>query len=111
VIEARNQTKKYGEKVAVDDHLTFTVQPGKVTGSLRPNGTGTSTAMRMFVRLDTPTSGSVTVDERPYGGHARPLSAIGALLEVCAVHTSPSVYKSVHDGISPSLASGTPCAR
>jgi ABC-2 type transport system ATP-binding protein len=91
VIEARNLTKKYGEKVAVDD-LTFTVQPGKVTGFLGPNGAGKSTTMRMILGLDTPTSGSVTVDGRPYAEHARPLQVIGALLEARAVHTSRSAY-------------------
>jgi ABC-2 type transport system ATP-binding protein len=91
MIEARNLTKKYGEKVAVDD-LTFTVQPGKVTGFLGPNGAGKSTTMRMILGLDTPTSGSVTVNGRPYAEHARPLQVIGALLEARAVHTSRSAY-------------------
>jgi ABC-2 type transport system ATP-binding protein len=91
MIEARNLTKKYGEKVAVDD-LTFTVQPGMVTGFLGPNGAGKSTTMRMILGLDTPTSGSVTVDGRPYAEHPRPLQVIGALLEARAVHTSRSAY-------------------
>ena len=39
MIEARNLTKQYGDKTAVDD-LTFTVQPGIVTGFLGPNGAG-----------------------------------------------------------------------
>jgi ABC-2 type transport system ATP-binding protein len=91
MIEARNLTKKYGEKVAVDD-LTFTVQPGRVTGFLGPNGAGKSTTMRMILGLDTPTSGSVTVDGRPYAEHPRPLQVIGALLEARAVHTSRSAY-------------------
>lgn len=39
MIEARDLTKLYGPKAAVD-HLTFTVEPGRVTGFLGPNGAG-----------------------------------------------------------------------
>jgi ABC-type multidrug transport system ATPase subunit len=45
LIEVRNLTKRFGAKVAVDD-LTFTVEPGRVTGFLGPNGAGKSTTMR-----------------------------------------------------------------
>jgi ABC-type multidrug transport system ATPase subunit len=51
VIEARGLSKTYGDKVAVDK-LTFTVQPGVVTGFLGPNGAGKSTTMRMIIGLD-----------------------------------------------------------
>lgn len=91
MIEARRLTKRYGEKVAVED-LSFTVEPGVVTGFLGPNGAGKSTTMRMIVGLDAPTSGSVTVDGRPYVEHRAPLKAVGALLEARAVHTSRSAY-------------------
>ena len=56
MIEARGLTKRYGDKIAVDD-LTFTVQPGIVTGFLGPNGAGKSTTMRMILGLDAPTAG------------------------------------------------------
>ena len=91
MIEARNLTKTYGSKTAVDD-LSFTVQPGIVTGFLGPNGAGKSTTMRLILGLDTPTSGSVTVNGRPYAEHRRPLQVVGALLEARAVHTSRSAY-------------------
>ena len=91
MIEARNLTKKYGDKTAVDD-LTFTIRPGLVTGFLGPNGAGKSTTMRMILGLDAPTSGTVTVGGTPYRKHARPLQAVGALLEARAVHTSRSAY-------------------
>jgi ABC-2 type transport system ATP-binding protein len=91
MIEARNLTKRYGDKTAVDD-LTFTVQPGIVTGFLGPNGAGKSTTMRMILGLDAPTSGTVTVGGKPYAQHARPLQEVGALLEARAVHTSRSAY-------------------
>ena len=92
MIEARNLTKRYGDKVAVDD-LTFTVQPGTVTGFLGPNGAGKSTTMRMVLGLDAPTSGTVTVHGRPYAENARPLQVVGALLEARAIHTSRSAYQ------------------
>jgi ABC-2 type transport system ATP-binding protein len=91
MIEARNLTKKYGDKTAVDD-VTFTVQPGIVTGFLGPNGAGKSTTMRMILGLDAPTSGTVTVGGKPYRQHAKPLQVVGALLEARAVHTSRSAY-------------------
>ncbi len=89
MIEARGLTKKYGETTAVDD-LTFTVEAGSVTGFLGPNGAGKSTTMRMILGLDTPTSGSVTVNGKPYAAHRRPLHEVGALLEARAVHTGRS---------------------
>jgi ABC-2 type transport system ATP-binding protein len=91
VIEARALTKRYGDKVAVDD-LTFTVKPGVVTGFLGPNGAGKSTTIRMVMGLDAPTSGEVTVNGRRYGEHAAPLREVGALLEARAVHTGRSAY-------------------
>jgi len=91
MIEATNLTKRYGDKTAVDD-LTFTVQPGIVTGFLGPNGAGKSTTMRMILGLDAPTQGRVTVGGKPYREHAKPLEVVGALLEARAVHTSRSAY-------------------
>jgi ABC-2 type transport system ATP-binding protein len=91
MIEAKNLTKKYGDKTAVDD-LTFTVQPGIITGFLGPNGAGKSTTMRMILGLDAPTGGTVTVGGKPYRKHAKPLQVVGALLEARAVHTSRSAY-------------------
>jgi ABC-2 type transport system ATP-binding protein len=86
MIEARNLTKHYGRNIAVDD-LTFTVQPGRVTGFLGPNGAGKSTTMRLILGLDAPTAGRVTVNGRPFAAHARPLHEVGALLEARAIHT------------------------
>jgi ABC-2 type transport system ATP-binding protein len=91
MIEAHGLTKRYGDKLAVDD-LTFTVQPGMVTGFLGPNGAGKSTTIRMIIGLDAPTAGSVTVNGRPYAEHAAPLREVGALLEARAIHTGRSAY-------------------
>ena len=60
MIEAIGLTKRYGRTVAVDD-LSFTVQPGRVTGFLGPNGAGKSTTMRMILGLDRPTAGRVLI--------------------------------------------------
>jgi ABC-2 type transport system ATP-binding protein len=91
VIEAKDLTKKYGEKLAVD-HLTFTVRPGIVTGFLGPNGSGKSTTMRLILGLDAPTGGDVTVNGKHYRDHKAPLFEVGALLEARSVHTGRSAY-------------------
>ena len=105
MIKAEALTKKYGDKLAVDD-LSFTVRPGTVTGFLGPNGAGKSTTMRMIVGLDAPSSGSVTVNGRPYADHPRPLHEVGVLLEARAIHTGRSARNhllamAATSGISP----------
>ncbi|MBV8561614.1 MAG: ABC transporter ATP-binding protein [Actinobacteria bacterium] len=91
MIEARGLTKDYGEKRAVDG-LSFTVEPGVVTGFLGPNGSGKSTTMRLILGLDRPTTGDVTVNGKHYRDHAAPLHEVGALLEARSVHTGRSAY-------------------
>jgi ABC-2 type transport system ATP-binding protein len=91
VIEARDLTKDYGDKRAVDG-LSFTVRPGIVTGFLGPNGSGKSTTMRLILGLDAPTAGDVTVNGRHYRDHVDPLHEVGALLEARSVHTGRSAY-------------------
>jgi ABC-2 type transport system ATP-binding protein len=83
-------TKRYGVTTAVDD-LTLRIQPGRVTGFLGPNGAGKSTTMRMILGLDRPTSGTATIDGRPYVSLRRPLHEVGALLDTKAVHPSRRV--------------------
>jgi ABC-2 type transport system ATP-binding protein len=89
MIEARGLTKRYGDKVAVDD-LSFTVRPGIVTGFLGPNGAGKSTTMRMLLGLDSPTAGTATIDGLSYVDIAAPLREVGAMLEARAIHTGRS---------------------
>ncbi len=89
MIEAHGLTKRYGAKTAVNG-ISFTVQPGKVTGFLGPNGAGKSTTMRMIMGLDSPTAGSVTVNGKPYAQLKSPLTEVGALLEAKAVHSGRS---------------------
>ena len=85
MIEARGLTKRYGATLAVND-LSFTVQPGVVTGFLGPNGAGKTTTMRMILGLDSPSAGTVTVNGQPYANLASPMREVGALLEARAVH-------------------------
>jgi len=85
MIEVRDLTKRFGNKVAVD-HLSFSVQPGRVTGFLGPNGAGKSTTMRLILGLDHPTGGSATIFGKPYARLANPLRTVGAVLEAKSVH-------------------------
>ena len=85
MIAAETLTKRYGEKLAVDE-VSFTVKPGMVTGFLGPNGAGKSTTMRMMIGLDRPSSGRVLINGRRYAEHAAPLNEVGALLEARAIH-------------------------
>jgi ABC-2 type transport system ATP-binding protein len=91
VIAADGLTKDYGDKRAVDG-LSFTVEPGVVTGFLGPNGSGKSTTMRLILGLDAPTAGDVTVNGSHYRDLAAPLHEVGALLEARSVHTGRSAY-------------------
>jgi ABC-2 type transport system ATP-binding protein len=89
MIEAHQLTKRYGDKLAVDQ-LSFTVRPGVVTGFLGPNGAGKSTTMRMIMGLDGPSAGDVTVNGRHYHDLPWPLHEVGALLEAKAIHPGRS---------------------
>jgi ABC-2 type transport system ATP-binding protein len=89
MIEAHELTKRYGDTTAVHS-LSFTIAPGTVTGFLGPNGAGKSTTMRMIMGLDRPTSGTVTVNGKPYRQHRAPLREVGALLDASAVHPGRS---------------------
>ena len=91
MIEARDLTKRFGPKVAVD-HLSFTVEPGRVTGFLGPNGAGKSTTMRLVLGLDLPRGGTATINGRRYRDLPSPLRTVGALLEARAVHTGRSAF-------------------
>src|ERR1700754_2265758 len=91
MIEAKNLTKRYGDRVAVRN-LSFTVEPGRVTGFLGPNGAGKSTTMRLILGLDRPQEGDATIGGKHYRDLAQPLRVVGALLEARAVHTGRSAY-------------------
>ncbi|OON77338.1 ATP-binding cassette domain-containing protein [Streptomyces tsukubensis] len=88
-IDVHELTKEYGRTRAVD-HLTFRVEPGRVTGFLGPNGSGKSTTMRLVLGLDRPTAGTATIGGRAYATLRAPLRHVGALLDAGAAHGSRS---------------------
>ena len=61
MIEVKDLVKRYGNHAAVD-HLSFTVDTGKVVGFLGPNGAGKSTTMNMITGYIAPTEGTVLID-------------------------------------------------
>jgi ABC-2 type transport system ATP-binding protein len=89
MIEVNDLTKRFGDKVAVD-HLSFTVEPGRVTGFLGPNGAGKSTTMRLILGLDHPNSGLATINGQKYAELVNPLRIVGAVLEAKSVHSGRS---------------------
>lgn len=84
-IEVGGLSKVFSGRPAVDD-ITFTVEPGRVTGFLGPNGAGKSTTMRMILGLVHPTSGRATVLGRPYRELETPGRSVGALLDTAQFH-------------------------
>jgi ABC-2 type transport system ATP-binding protein len=89
LIKARELTKRFADKVAVD-HLSFDVEPGRVTGFLGPNGAGKSTTMRLICGLDRPDGGTATIGGLTYSQLKKPLGTVGALLEARSVHPGRS---------------------
>jgi ABC-2 type transport system ATP-binding protein len=85
MIAVSELVKRYGTTTALDG-LSFTVRPGHVTGFLGPNGAGKSTTLRILIGLNAPTSGSATIDGRPFCDRPRGLRHVGALLDPDDVH-------------------------
>lgn len=88
-IVAEGLTKRYGNKLAVDD-LSLTIEPGRVTGFLGPNGAGKSTTMRMMLDIDRATSGTTTFDGNRFSKLDSPLRVVGAMLDANAVEPKRS---------------------
>ncbi|MGN9812222.1 ABC transporter ATP-binding protein [Micromonospora sp. BQ11] len=78
-------SKQYKTVRAVDD-LSFTVEPGRVTGFLGPNGAGKTTTLRMLLNLVTPTAGTATIGGHRYADLTDPLRHVGAVLEASSAH-------------------------
>jgi ABC-2 type transport system ATP-binding protein len=70
--------------------MSFTVQPGQVTGFVGPNGAGKSTTMRVILGLDAPDQGKATVGGKPYGSLRQPMRVVGSLLDAGALQPSRS---------------------
>src|SRR3954447_6969864 len=85
MITVEHLSKRYGSHPAVED-VSFTCEPGTVTGFLGPNGAGKSTTMRMICGLTPPTAGVATVCGVPYRRLGNPGRRIGVLLDASAQH-------------------------
>jgi ABC-2 type transport system ATP-binding protein len=88
-IVASDLTKVFGDVKAVDG-LSFTVEPGSVTGFLGPNGAGKTTTLRMILGLAAPTSGTGTISGVPYAHLPSPGLTVGAVLEATSFHPGRS---------------------
>jgi ABC-2 type transport system ATP-binding protein len=88
-IEVSGLRKRFGPAVALDG-MTFTVQPGQVTGFVGPNGAGKSTTMRVILGLDAPDAGTALIDGQRYASIRRPMLRIGSLLDAGALQPSRS---------------------
>ena len=66
LVECKDVCKSYGNKKVLD-HVTFTIEPGKIIGLLGPNGSGKSTIIKMINQLLTPDSGEILVNDKPLG--------------------------------------------
>ena len=91
MIEVRNLTKKYGDKLAVNN-ISFKVEKGEILGFLGPNGAGKSTTMNMLTGYISSTSGEVLIDgtdilEEPKKAKAN----IGYLPEIPPIYVDMTV--------------------
>jgi len=82
-------SKTFGDVRAVDN-LSFTVEPGSVTGFLGPNGAGKTTTLRMLLGLVTPNAGTATIGGRRYPEIPHPMRTVGAVLEASSFHPGRS---------------------
>lgn len=64
LIECQDICKSFGEKVALD-HVSVTMEKGKIFGLLGPNGSGKTTLIRIINRITIPNSGVILFDGRP----------------------------------------------
>jgi ABC-2 type transport system ATP-binding protein len=87
-LEVTGLSKSFGPVRAVSE-LSFTVEPGSVTGFLGPNGAGKTTTLRMVLGLMNPDAGTATFNGAPYTALPTPLRTVGAVLET-AFHPARS---------------------
>lgn len=85
-LEVQSLTKRFGRSVTAVQDLSFTVQPGRVTGFLGPNGSGKTTTLRCLLGLVRPTQGRALIDGSGYADLPMPMHTIGAALEASGFH-------------------------
>jgi ABC-2 type transport system ATP-binding protein len=84
MIEITELTRRFGAAGIRD--VSFSCQPGTVTGFLGPNGAGKSTTLRVLCGLDRPEAGTATIDGRPYARLPQPGRRVGVMLDPEAMH-------------------------
>jgi ABC-2 type transport system ATP-binding protein len=94
MISVTSLTKRYGRVAAVDG-VTFTCQPGTVTGFLGRNGAGKSTTLRMIAGLTRPDAGRATIAGKPFAQLANPARTVGTLLDAAAFHDGRSAREAL----------------
>src|SRR5260370_4773902 len=87
-IEVTGLRKRFGPTLALDG-MSFTVQPGQVTGFVGPNGSGKSTTMRLILGLDSADQGSALIGGQPYHSLRHPLPPPRPLLHPPPPHPRP----------------------
>jgi ABC-2 type transport system ATP-binding protein len=88
-IEVTGLRKRFGPTPALDG-MSFSVQPGQVTGFVGPNGAGKSTTMRVVLGLDAPDEGRALVNGQAYASLRHPMRVLGSLLDAGALQPSRS---------------------
>ena len=88
-IEVNGLHKRFGPTVALDG-MSFTAQPGQVTGFVGPNGAGKSTTMRVILGLDAADEGTALIGGQLYASLRHPLSHVGSLLDASALQPNRS---------------------
>jgi ABC-2 type transport system ATP-binding protein len=88
-VEIRDLSKHFGAVAAVN-HLSFDIEPGRVTGFLGPNGAGKSTTLRALLGLVQPSSGAATFGGLRYDELDEPSARVGAVLEDASFHPGRS---------------------
>ncbi len=68
VIEVKNISKAYGDKLLFED-LTFTLPPGGIVGVIGPNGAGKSTLFKIITGKEVPDSGSIEIGSTVHLGY------------------------------------------
>jgi ABC-2 type transport system ATP-binding protein len=85
MITVQHLTKRYRNHLAVDD-ISFSCEPGTITGFLGPNGAGKSTTLRMMTGLTPPTSGSASIGGQAFADLPNPGRLVGVMLDASAQH-------------------------
>jgi len=96
ILSTKKLTKKFKTVTAVQD-LNICVQRGDIFGFLGPNGSGKSTTIRMILGLIKPTSGEISIFDKPLKrNRVSLLKRIGALVEKASFYEYLSARKNLH---------------